>query len=440
MIKKILKSFIFVSILMLSFFSSAAYPMLDIELTQGMDSAIPIAVMPFMGQEMIASNDNNVPQVVGKDLQNSGRFRLADVSNLLPNLNKGAINYDYWRQQKVDNVVTGQVKSVGGGHYQVSFQLMSVFNKTTLLDRQYTVPESQLRALAHHISDLIYQQLTGDRGIFSTKIAYILVQRDAFHKARYSFEVSDFDGYKPRTLLVSDQPLMSPAWSQDGRKIAYVSFEGNRASIYVQDVATGQRQIVSKQPGINGAPAWSPDGRKMALVLSTTGYPKIYVLDLSSNSLTQITSDWYLDTEPNWSPDGKSLLFTSNRSGGPQIYRVYLDSKKIERVTYQGNYNARSSFTSDGKGIAVLHQDGDMFNVAYQDLETGKMTTLTKSGFDESPSIAPNGKMVAYATNYNNRGVLAVVSVDGKVKLLLPAREGEVQEPAWSPFLDTQKN
>lgn len=463
-------------------FSPPLYAAIDLELTQGVDSARPIAIMPLMGEEAISDNASNVRAVVGKDLENSGRFKLANVTGLLPALGAGGgasggvgaaknggsvaaggstnaavssgINYDFWRDKKVENVVIGDIKRMGRSDFQISFKLFDVYGKAMLLDRQYSrVPSAQLRTLAHHVSDLIYEKLTGERGIFSTKIAYVVVQRSGgvgeavvAGATRYSLELADVDGYNPRTLLTSDQPIMSPAWSPDGKKIAYVSFEGNRAAIYVQDVATGQRQVVSKQPGLNSAPAWSPDGKKLAVVLSISGYPKIYVMSANGmgggsgsgdgGATEQITSDWYLDTEPNWAKDGQSILFTSNRGGTPQIYRVYLASKKVERVTYAGSYNARASFTADGKNIVMLHQDGGAFNIALQDLATGRMSTLTRSDFNESPSVAPNGKMVAYASNAGGRGVLAMVSSDGKVKLLLPALQGEVQEPAWSPFLE----
>lgn len=418
--KKLTQKIIFLFGLIISI---SAFAALDLELTQGVDSAIPIAVTAFAP---------SIHDVVVSDLKNSGRFRISDASN--PN---------EWKQQKLEAAVTANVQELGGNQYSVAFQLHDVLNNTTLLDRKYTISGSQLRQLSHHISDLIYQQLTGDRGVFSTKIAYILVQRAAanMQQAKYTLEVADADGFNPKTLLSSDQPLMSPSWSPDGKYISYVSFEGNRAAIYQQSVATGAREIISKFPGINGAPAWSPDGRKLAIVLSQTGYPKIYLLDLTSKHLEQITNEWYLDTEPNWAPDGKSIIFTSNRGGSnPQIYRIYLNTKKIERVTFNGSYNARGSFASDGKSIAMLHQDGDLFSIAVQDLDSDRLTVLTKSGYDESPSIAPNGKMIVYATNFNGRGVLAVVSTDGRVKLMLPARQGEVQEPAWSPFLDSNKN
>lgn len=401
---------------------ASAHAALELELTQGVDTAIPIAINSFGSQDSISP-------VITADLKNSGRFKLVAGSATNPS----NIDFDYWRGQGADNVVTGQIVA-SGGQYKVSFKLFDVYNHNQLLADQYTVKSGQLRQLAHHISDLIYQQLTGDRGVFSTKIAYILVNRAPGQRPKYRFQVADADGYNPKTLLTSTFPLMSPAWSPDGKKIAYVSFEGHRAAIYIQDLASGQRRILSKFPGINGAPAWSPDGSKMALVLTQTGYPKIYILDLSSNSLQRVTSDYSLDTEPSWSPDGRSLIFTSNRGGTPQIYRVNLDDRSIKRVTYDGSYNARASFTADGKNIVMLHQDGEGFNIAAQDLTSGRVTVLTNSSSNESPSVAPNGKMVIYATDANNHGVLAEVSIDGRVKLLLPALDGEVQEPAWGPL------
>lgn len=406
---------------------SDVFAVLELEITQGVDNAMPIAVLPF--------GDDQITTVISNDLKNSGRFRLVEASNQTAN---DEANFLSWRAQKIDGVVTGQVKSLGGGQFHVAFKLFDVYNKNKLLEQEFTVGEGQLRKLAHHISDMIYQQLTGDRGIFSTKIAYILVSDRHGRSAKYKFQVADSDGYNPRTLLVSKFPLMSPAWSPDGKKIAYVSFEGNRAAIYVQDIVTGSRKVLSKSPGINGAPAWSPDGKKMALVLTQTGYPKIYVLDLATNYLERITDGWHSDTEPNWSPDGNSLIFTSDRGGvgSPQIYRVYLNDKKVERVTYSGSYNARAAFTSNSKAIVMLHKDGNMFSIAEQDLQSGRVMVLTPFGFNESPSIAPNGKMIVYATNNGNgNGMLAEVSFDGRVKLLLPAGDGMVQEPAWSPFV-----
>lgn len=418
------------SIFSLLFLANSVFAMLELELTQGVDNAMPVIIFPFANQELIDSDDNDLTAIIGSDLKNSGRFRLVDPYNFLPD----EVDYEAWRARKVEAVVMGEVKASGRG-FNVTFQLYDVYNKKKLFEKGYRgVKKEQIRKLAHQISDEIYQQLTGDRGIFSTKIAYVLVDR---HKrpAKYKLQVADADGKNPKTLLISNFPLMSPMWSPDGKKIAYVSFEGHRAGIYVQNIASGKREVVTKFPGINGAPAWSPDGKKMAVVLTKTGYPKIYVLDLATKRLEQLTSGMSLDTEPNWAPDGKSLIFTSNRGGGPQIYRIYLNSQEIERVTYDGQYNARASFLPSGTAIALLHQAGDMFSIAVNDLNSKRVNLLTRSGLNESPSVAPNGKMIVYATNDGRKGLLAEVSVDGKVKLLLPAGEGQVQEPAWSPFL-----
>jgi TolB protein len=416
-------------------FTKNAAATLDLELTQGIDSALPIVILPFGAHEPTSSNAaSNIREVIYKDLQNSGRFHLIPATGI--NLKGEAqenLDYDYWRSQKANNVITGSVLEAANNHYKVIIELHDVYGRTILLDQQFTVSSSQLRSLAHHISDLIYEKLLGIPGIFSTRICYILVQRNPGSPIRYKLEIADADGFNPRSLITSNQPIMSPAWSPDGKYIAYVSFEGNRATIYKQEIRTGKREFITRFPGINGAPAWSPDGKKMAVVLTQTDDPKIYILDLTSNKLTQLTTGWSLDTEPAWAPDGQSLIFTSNRSGGPQIYKINLADKQIQRLTYEGNYNARASFSRDGKNLVMLHQDGDAFTIAVQNLDSGRLLTLTRSEFDESPSLAPNGNMVVYATNYQGRGVLAEVSLDGRVKLRLPERDGEVQEPAWSP-------
>jgi len=421
-------------------FASQSWALLQLELTQGVSSAIPIAVVPFANSaSAIAPGGQTVPQIIQSDLQNSGEFNVAGPDGLGENPQSlGAIDYSYWHQQKMDNVLIGTVTPKMGGRYQVNINLVSTYpangNSNILLSQSFTTNQAGLRQLAHHISDLVYQKLTGTPGVFSTKVAYVLVQRSA-NQSRYSLEVSDIDGFAPASLLVSTQPIMSPTWSPDGKKIAYVSFENHRAAIYLQSVASGARQKISDAPGINGAPAFSPDGRQMALVLTKTGDPNIYLMNLASGQSKIIIKDWSIDTEPSYSADGKSLLFTSNRDGTPQIYRYDFASGATTRITYDGDYNAHAELAPDGQSMVMMHRTDGQFGIARQDLSDGRLWVLTQTGEDESPSLAPNGKMVIYATQYGGRGVLAQVSTNGQVKLRLPAREGSVQEPAWSPYI-----
>lgn len=434
-----------VSIILLWF--SSANAALDLVLTQGINAALPIAIVPFVNeQEAIAPGNQTITTILKNDLQNSGQFWVktaVGLSHSPSNVNQ--IDFKYWRKQGVNDVVVGSVNALGDGRYQIVFQLVNLFNQSAkasqsdrnnavLLSRSITARAAALRQLAHYISDLIYQQLTGVPGIFNTKIAYVLVQRSVDQAPKYTLEVADEDGFKPQALLTSSQPIMSPNWSPDGNKIAYVSFESDQPAIYIQDVATGQRQIISEFPGINGAPAFSPDGKYLALVLTRTGNPKIYVLALASGKLTQITNGYSIDTEPAWAPDGKSLLFTSNRGGTPQIYLYNFETNQVQRISFDGNYNARASFLPNKRDIVMMHRETGMFGIARQDLESGRLQVLVQTGNDESPSLSPNGKMVLYATQYGGRAVLAMVSTDGRVKLRLPEREGSVQEPAWSPY------
>lgn len=429
-----IRCFFFLLILLVPYRASA---ILSMELTRGMAGAIPIAVVPFAGQNGIPQN---ITDIIAADLQNSGRFKVYGQKSLsmFPS-DVHAVSNDYFRRLGTDNVVIGKVTSVGNDRYQVVFQLLDVLRgeskKSVTLNRTYTVSARELRSVAHHMSDLIYQQLTGVRGVFSTKIAYVVIRTENGER-RYVLEVTDQDGYNPRLLLNSPEPIMSPAWSPNGKQIAYVSFEDRRASIYVQDVMTGARRLLSKFPGINGAPAWSPDGQKLALVLSKSGSPNIYMMDIISGRLTQLTHDFYINTEPAWSPNGKSLLFTSNRSGGPQIYQMNMANSSVSRLTYDGDYNARASYTRDGNQVVMIHRVSGTFYIGILDLDTGTMRVLNKSiGDSSSPSLAPNGSMVLYDTVYGGRNILAMVSADGNVQLVLPSRDGEAEDPAWSPFL-----
>ena len=388
------------------FLPLAANAVLTMELTRGVAGAIPITIKPFV----INGNEptQDVSGIVGTDLQNSGRFKLVNSDG--------------------QNTVTGQINGLGGDRYQVSFQMDD-------LKRTYTVSGNQLRAVSHHISDLVYERITGVRGVFSTKLAYVVVQRDP-RGTRYILELADQDGYNPRPLLNSPEPIMSPSWSPNGKQIAYVSFENKQAAIFLQDVSSGGRRLLSQFPGINGAPAWSPDGKKLAVVLSKSGSPNIYVMDIGSRSLKQVTHDYYINTEPSFSPDGRSLLFTSNRGGGVQVYQVNLGSGAVSRISYDGDYNARASYTSDGNHIAMIHRSSGIYNIAILDLDNGTTRVVSGKAMDSaSPSIAPNNSMILYDTLAGGRNVLGMVSSDGRVQLILPARNGEAQDPAWSPYL-----
>jgi TolB protein len=435
------KLFIILFFTIITLFFNTAFAVISLELTRGISGALPIAVVPFSIEGQ--TPEQNIPNIVSNDLQNSGRFKVFGASHLNYFPGKVAdVKWDYFRGIGTDHIVIGQIQQVGVNRYQVSFQLLDAIKGKTapgdavVLNQKYTVQGEELRSLAHHISDVIYQNITGIRGIFSTRLAYILVKRAENTKPSYTLEVSDQDGYNPKPLLISTDPIMSPAWSPNGKQIAYVSFENRKAAIYIEDVATGRRHLISESQGINGAPAWSPDGRKLALVLSKTGTPNVFLMDLTTQQTVQLTNDFYINTEPSFSPDGRSIIFTSNRSGNPQIYKLDLASRQTSRVTYDGKYNATASFTPDGNHIVVLNQQSGMFNIGTLSLDSGTFRVLTNSGDDtESPSIAPNGSMVLFGTYHNGKSVLGMVATDGSVQLRLPARDGDVQDPAWSPFL-----
>ncbi len=430
---------------------------LNLELTKGIDSALPIAVVPFKYQGS-GKSTVDVSQVITTDLQNSGQFKIFDAASIKQFPHRfNEVNFDYWRGLDLNNLVIGSMQSQGNRRYQVKFYLLNVYkgksssavfddaatilnahNDPILISRMFVTKGGNLRHLAHQISDMIYKKLTGEQGIFSTKIAYVLVKRIKDKLAQYFLKVADADGYNPRTILKSNDPIVSPAWSPDGRYIAYVSFENLRSAIYVADLKTGKRRLLTQFSGINSAPEWSPDGKEMAVVLSKNDNPKIYVMDLKSKKLTQMTHGFSIDTEPAWSPDGQSLVFTSDRGGSPQIYQINLKTNAINRVTYFGNYNARASFTPDGRNIVLLHRNHDGFTIALQNLEAGAITVLTKENQCQSPSIAPNGRMIIYAFRKGNKRMLGLVSIDGRVRLQLPESDGEVREPVWGAEVRSQ--
>ena len=398
---------------------------IDLELTQGVNSQLPIGIERF-GSDTEAQSFTDVIQ---SDLSLSGQFKFVNSESLHAPV-------DVWQRLGADTVVYGHIERLGGNKYNVHVELVDVAMRgRPLLAKDYQIDERSMRRLAHHVSDEIYQKLTGVRGVFSTRIAYVLVQR-APYKTRYSLEVADMDGSNPRSLLVSSDPIMSPAWSPDGRQIAYVSFEKKRAQIFTVSVETGQRRLVTDFPGINGAPAWSPNGRELAVVLSKGGNPKIYTIDVSNGNMKQITFGDAIDTEPRYTPDGHSLLFTSGRGGSPQIYKLDLTSGSIVRLTFDGNYNAKASMSPNQQHMVMLHRGEDRaFNIGLLQVGRNEIVPLTDSPADESPTLAPNGRLVMYATHYQDKGVLGLVSIDGHARFKMPARDGDIQAPAWSPYL-----
>jgi len=409
---------------------------LVVEVTKGQDDAIPIAIVPFNSPtEAAASFD--VAQLVGDDLARSGRFKSMARTDMIEQPHMGAnIAFDDWRRLNNDYIVVGQVQLLGPDRYNIVFEVYNVLNRQRLLGYQISANKAGLRLASHQVADMVFQKILGVRGAFATRVAYVSVLGHLPNKS-YQLVVADADGMNPRVVMQSNEPLMSPSWSPDGQSLAYVSFEGKLPTVYVQELKSGERRRVSARAGVNQAPAWSPDGKKLALTLSTRdGNLDIYTLDLASQALTRITDDPGIDTEPQWSNDGRSLYFTSDRAGGPQIYRVGIQpGDKPRRLTFQNAYNARPRLSPDESQLAFVTQEEGAYRIATLDLRgRGDVQVLTKGHFDVSPSYAPNGAEIIYATRDRGRGVLALVSADGRVQERLVSSEGEVQEPAWSPF------
>lgn len=407
---------------------------LVIEITQGVDDPTPVAVVPFAWQgEGTAPED--LAQVIQEDFQRSGQFDPVDRADMLgfPS-SEQEIFYRDWRAIASEYVLIGRVRPEGTG-LAVHFELYDVLRQARIAEGDLTAPAGEGRMLAHRVSDAVYEKLTGITGAFATRLIYVSVTRNPTGKDYYRLTLADSDGARPIVLLESREPIMAPSWSPDGTQVAYVSFETGRSAIFRQVLATGEREQLTNFRGLNSSPAWSPDGNTLAMVLSKDGSPDIYLMDLASRRLTRVTQHYAIDTEPSWMPDGRSFLFTSDRGGRPQIYRYDLQSGLTERVTFEGTYNARARVAQDGRNVVLVHQRGGEYQIAIHDLVTGRLQVLTSTQLDESPSIAPNGSMVLYATKFGDRGILSAVAVDGGVKFRLPSRSGDVREPAWSPYM-----
>ena len=415
----------FLGVVFLFFVSLSARAELTIEITGAGEHQIPISLVRFAGEEQLTGQ--SVSTVVSNDLLRTGLFKLIDPAGKSPH-EPGEVNYVEW--PGVDALLIGKVVTLDGGRVEVRFRLLDMVRHAELVGMAVTAKTDQLRAIGHRVADLVYEKLTGNPGVFSTRIAY--VNRDG---KNYRLVVADSDGYGEQTLLALNEPIMSPAWSPDGSQLAYVSFERGHASVYVQSLTTRQRTVLADFSGSNSAPAWSPDGKQLAMVLSRDGFSQIYIVRNDGKELHRITFSETIDTEPVFLPDGKSLLFTSDRGGSAQIYRVPLDGGFAERLTFEGTSNFSPRSSPDGKSFVFSHFVDGVFYIAVQDFETKQMQILTGGGWEKKPSFAPNGKLVLFATESQGRGILSTVSSDGRVKQKMVAQRGDIREPIWGPFL-----
>jgi len=411
--------------------SLAACPVLaqlSIEITGAGANRIPIAIAPFAGE---AALPQGITAVMRADLERSGLFRALEVPPLLPQPSEASsVNYAEWKSRLADALVLGSVAARTDGRFEVRFRLYDVVKQASIGGVAYTMSRDQLRATAHRIADYVYEKLTGEKGVFSTKIAYV-VKRGA----RFELQVADADGANEQAMLVSNEPIISPAWSPNGKRIAYVSFQNKKPIVYVQDVEVPKQNVVANFKGSNSAPAWAPDGSKLAVALSRDGNSQIYLINPDGSNPRRLSSSGGIDTEPNFSSDGQWLYFTSDRGGSPQIYRMPAAGGEAQRITFEGSYNVSPRVSPDGKSLAYIMRNGGKFQAALLDLNTRQVQVLTDSEFDESPSFAPNGRQILLATVIGGRGVLSAVSSDGRVKQRLTLSAGDVREPAWGPLV-----
>jgi len=414
---------------------------LSIQITQGVDDPVSIAIVPFDWQGFGVLPEN-ITDVVNSDLRNSGEFApIAEQNMLSTPHDESEVFFRDWRFLAADYLLVGKInRSNGSDLIQVQYELFDVVRETRMMGEVISGGEAQLRDISHQISDVVFEQITGVRGAFSTKILYITSQRSSSTITDYQLNLADADGGRPQVLLESREPIMSPSWSPDASQIAYVSFESTRPRIYIQNLSTGARERITDFPGLNSSPVWSPDGSKMAMVLSKDGNPDIYVMDMRTRQLKKVTTHFAVDTEPSWMPDSKSIVYTSEQGGAnrPQVRQLTLDTGFDERLTFQGTYNSKPLMLPDGNNLVMIHREDtrDDYHLAIQNLARGTLRILTSTSLDESPTIAPNSSMIMYASKADGRGILNAISIDGRVKFELPIATGDVREPSWSPFLD----
>lgn len=423
------RSIILLFLTLLSF-APLSRAQLSIEITGAGAQRIPIAIAPFAGEGALAGGISNV---VRADLERSGLFRTLELPPLVPEPNDATpVNYPEWRARLADALVLGSVAARPDGRFEVRFRLYDIVKQTALGGIAYTLTKDQARTTGHRIADFVYEKIIGEKGIFSTRIAYV-VKRGT----RYELQIADADGFGPETALASLEPIISPVWSPDGRRIAYVSFEAKKPVIYVHSLLDGKRHVAANFKGSNSAPAWSPDGKRLAVSLSRDGGSQIFLINADGSGVRRLTTSTAIDTEPRFSPDGQWIYFTSDRGGSPQIYRMNANGGEPQRVTFDGSYNVSPRLSPDGKTLAYIARNSGRFQVALLDLNNRQVQVLTPDNDrDESPSFAPNGRMILHATVIGGRGVLSAVSSDGRVKQRLSTTTGDVREPAWGPFID----
>ncbi|GAB1615461.1 Tol-Pal system beta propeller repeat protein TolB [Pseudomonas kermanshahensis] len=409
----------------------------NILVTSGSDRATPIAVVPF-GLQGGSVLPEDMAEIIGNDLRNSGYYSPIPRQNMISQPSQASeVIFRDWKALGAQYVMVGSIVP-SGGRLQVQYALFNVATEQQVLTGSVAGSVDQLRDMSHYIADQSFEKLTGIKGAFSTRMLYVTAERFSTNNTRYTLQRSDYDGARAVTLLQSREPILSPRFAPDGKRIAYVSFEQKRPRIFVQHIDTGRREQVTNFEGLNGAPAWSPDGSRLAFVLSKDGNPDIYVMNVASRQISRVTAGPGINTEPFWGKDGNTLYFTSDRGGKPQIYKQSVSGGGAERVTFVGNYNANPKLSADEKTLVMIHRQQGFtnFKVAAQDLQRGSVKILSETSLDESPTVAPNGTMLIYATRQQGRGVLMLVSLNGRVRLPLPTAQGEVREPSWSPFLN----
>jgi TolB protein len=413
----------------LLFWLPAAHAQLSIEITGAGAQRIPIAIVPFAGENTLPPG---ISTIVRADLERSGLFRGLELPPLNPEPTEAtSINYAEWRARLADALLVGSVQQRPDGRFEVRFRLHDVVKQVPLGGIAYTLSKDQARATAHRVSDFVYEKLTGEKGVFSTRIAYVVKRGN-----RYELQIADYDGANAETALASFEPIISPVWSPDGKRLAYVSFENKKPVVYIHTLADGRRHVVANFKGSNSAPAWTPDGNRLAVVLSREGGSQLFMINADGSGVRRLASSTAIDTEPRFSPDGQFIYFTSDRGGTPQIYRMPASGGEPQRVTFEGSYNVSPRISPDGKTLAYITRTDGKFQVALLDLSTRQAQILTDSDRDESPSFSPNGRMILLATVIGERGVLSAVSADGRVKQRLSTAAGDVREPAWGPFIE----